>query len=350
MLTANQIRQQFIDFFVEKHGHTFVPSSSVVPWDDPTLLFTNAGMNQFKDVFLGTGSRPYKRAANSQKCIRAGGKHNDLDDVGKDTYHHTFFEMLGNWSFGDYFKKEAIRWAWELLTEVWKLDKSRLHATVFEGDAKEGVPRDDEAFEFWKTMTDIDPTHIHLGNKKDNFWEMGETGPCGPCSEIHIDRTPDKSGAHLVNKGTPDVIEIWNLVFIQFNRNADRTLTPLPAKHVDTGMGFERVTAVLQNKASNYDTDVFSPIMDGLGRLTGKQYGGSLANQVDIGFRVIADHLRMATFAITDGARPGNKKRDAVLRSVVRRAVRFGYQYFGQVEPFAHKLVPVVVEQMGAAF
>ncbi len=350
MLSANDIRKQFVDFFVGKHGHTFVPSSSVVPHDDPTLLFTNAGMNQFKDVFLGTGTRPYKRAANTQKCIRAGGKHNDLDDVGKDTYHHTFFEMLGNWSFGDYFKKEAIQWAWELLTEVWGMDKSRLYATVYEGSPDEGVPRDDEALDLWKTVTDIDHAHIHLGNKKDNFWEMGETGPCGPCTEIHIDRTPDKSGGHLVNKGTPDVIEIWNLVFIQFNRNGDRSLTPLPAKHVDTGMGFERVTAVLQDKASNYDTDVFTPIMDALGQLTGKHYGGRLEDRLDIGFRVIADHLRMATFAITDGARPGNKKRDAVLRSVIRRAVRFGYQYFDLREPFIYRLVPVLVEQMGGAF
>lgn len=350
MRSANEIRQQFIDFFVAKHGHTFVPSSSVVPHDDPTLLFTNAGMNQFKDVFLGTGTRPYKRAVDTQKCIRAGGKHNDLDDVGKDTYHHTFFEMLGNWSFGDYFKKEAIQWAWELLTQVWGMDKTRLHATVYEGSPEEGVPRDDEALELWKTVTDIDHTHIHLGNKKDNFWEMGETGPCGPCTEIHIDRTPDKSGKTLVNKGTPEVIEIWNLVFIQFNRNPDRTLTPLPAKHVDTGMGFERVAAVLQDKASNYDTDVFSPIMDALGQLTGKKYGGRLDDMVDTGFRVIADHLRMATFAITDGARPGNRKRDAVLRSVIRRAVRFGYQYFDQRAPFVFKLVPVVAEQMGGAF
>jgi alanyl-tRNA synthetase len=350
MLTANEIRQQFLDFFVKKHGHTFVPSSSVVPHDDPTLLFANAGMNQFKDVFLGSGTRPYRRAVNTQKCIRAGGKHNDLDDVGKDTYHHTFFEMLGNWSFGDYFKKEAITWAWELLTEVWKLDKSRLHATVFEGDAGEGLAPDDEAAGLWRTVTDIDPTHIHKGKKKDNFWEMGETGPCGPCTEIHYDKTPDKSGRKLVNAGSPDVIEIWNLVFIQFNRGPDRKLTPLPAKHVDTGMGFERVAAVLQGKTSNYDTDVFTPLMDALGRLTGRKYGGRLDDLHDVGFRVIADHLRMATFAITDGARPGNKKRDAVLRSVIRRAVRFGYQYFDQREPFVFKLVPVVVEQMGGAF
>jgi alanyl-tRNA synthetase len=350
MPTANEVRQQFLDFFVQKHGHTFVPSSSVVPHDDPTLLFANAGMNQFKDVFLGTGTRPYKRAANTQKCIRAGGKHNDLEDVGRDTYHHTFFEMLGNWSFGDYFKKEAIRWAWELLTEVWKLDKSRLHATVFEGDAELGLAPDDEAAALWRSETDIDPSHIHKGNKKDNFWEMGETGPCGPCTEIHIDRTPDKSGGNLVNSGTPDVIEIWNLVFIQFNRGADKKLTPLPAKHVDTGMGFERVCAVLQGKASNYDTDVFAPILEAIGKLTGKKYGGQLDDMHDIGFRVIADHLRMATFAITDGARPGNKKREAVLRSVIRRAVRCGYQYFDLREPFVYKLVPVVVEQMGRAF
>jgi alanyl-tRNA synthetase len=350
MPSANEIRQQFLDFFVKKHGHTFVPSSSVVPHDDPTLLFSNAGMNQFKDVFLGTGTRPYKRAANTQKCIRAGGKHNDLEDVGKDTYHHTFFEMLGNWSFGDYFKKEAIRWAWELLTKEWKLDKSRLHATVFEGDSEQGLAADDEAAALWRSETDIDPSHIHKGNKKDNFWEMGETGPCGPCTEIHIDRTPDKRGDVLVNKGTPDVIEIWNLVFIQFNRGADGKLTPLPAKHVDTGMGFERICAVLQGKSSNYDTDVFTPIMDAIRKLTGKKYGGRLDDLHDIGFRVIADHLRMATFAITDGARPGNKKRDAVLRSVIRRAVRFGYQYFDLREPFVYRLVPVVVEQMGGAF
>ena len=348
MLTANEIRRQFIDFFAQKHGHTFVPSSSVVPWDDPTLLFTNAGMNQFKDVFLGTGTRPYRRAVNSQKCIRAGGKHNDLDDVGKDTYHHTFFEMLGNWSFGDYFKKEAIGWAWELLTRVWGLDKSRLHATVFEGG--EGLVRDEEAAAYWRSETDIDPAHIHWGSRKDNFWEMGETGPCGPCTEIHIDRTPDKSGAKLVNAGKADVIEIWNLVFIQFNRGADKKLTPLPAQHVDTGMGFERITAVLQGKSSNYDTDVFTPILEAIGQLTSKKYGGRLDDMVDVGFRVIADHLRMAVFAITDGARPGNKKRDAILRSVIRRAVRFAVQYFNQHEPLLYQLVPVVVGQMGGAY
>ena len=350
MPTANEIRQQFLDFFVQKHGHTAVPSSPVVPLDDPTLLFTNAGMNQFKDVFLGTGSRPFTRAVDTQKCIRAGGKHNDLDDVGKDTYHHTFFEMLGNWSFGDYFKKEAITWAWELLTEVWKLDKTRLHVTVFEGDPANNVPRDDEAAGYWMSLCGVPKEHLHYGNKKDNFWEMGDTGPCGPCTEIHYDRTPDKSGRSLVNASSPDVIEIWNLVFIQFNRNADRTLTPLPAKHVDTGMGFERITAVIQGKPSNYDTDVFSPIMDAIGKLTGKTYGAKLEDPIDIGFRVIADHLRMATFAITDGARPGSKKRDAVVRSVIRRAFRYGYQFFSVREPFLCRLVPTLVDDMGQAF
>jgi alanyl-tRNA synthetase len=350
MPTSNEIRQQFLDFFVSRHGHTAVPSSSVVPLDDPTLLFTNAGMNQFKDVFLGTGTRPYRRAVDSQKCIRAGGKHNDLEDVGRDTYHHTFFEMLGNWSFGDYFKKEAIAWAWELLTKVWKLDKGRLHATVFEGDSEQGLARDDEAAEFWRTQTDIDPSHIHYGSKKDNFWMMGETGPCGPCSEVHIDRTPDKSGGKLVNKGDARVMEIWNLVFIQFNRDDKGVLHPLPAKHVDTGMGFERVTAVLQGKESNYDTDVFTPIMKAIGDVVKKKYGGKLEDINDVAFRVIADHLRMLTFSITDGALPGNKGRGAVLRSVLRRAFRFGYQQFGQREPFIWKLVPALVGHMGGAY
>jgi alanyl-tRNA synthetase len=350
MPTANEIRQQFLDFFVKRHGHTAVPSSSVVPLDDPTLLFTNAGMNQFKDVFLGTGTRPYKRAVDSQKCIRAGGKHNDLEDVGRDTYHHTFFEMLGNWSFGDYFKKEAIAWAWELLTEVWKLDKSRLHATVFEGDPKAGLARDGEAAEFWRTQTDIEPSHIHLGSMKDNFWMMGETGPCGPCSEVHYDRTPEKSGGRLVNAGDARVIEIWNLVFIQFNRDELGNLNLLPARHVDTGMGFERITAVLQGKESNYDTDVFSPVIEAIGELVGKRYGGLIDNIDDIAFRVIADHLRMLTFAITDGALPSNKGRGAVLRSVLRRGFRFGYQYLKQREPFIHRLVPTLVAHMGGAY
>ncbi len=351
MLSSSEIRQQFIDFFVKRHGHTFVPSSSVVPLDDPTLLFANAGMNQFKPIFLGTETRDYRRAANTQKCIRAGGKHNDLDDVGKDTYHHTFFEMLGNWSFGDYFKKEAIRWAWQLLTEVWKLDRTRLHATVFEGSPDEGVPRDDEAFELWKSETDIDPKHVHWFGKTDNFWEMGETGPCGPCSEIHIDRTPDKSGGKLVNRGTADVIEIWNLVFIQYNRNLDRTLMKLTAKHVDTGMGFERVTAVIQGKASNYDTDVFAPLFDAIQSVTGApSYTGRLDDRKDTAYRVIADHIRALTFALTDGGVPSNVGRGYVLRSILRRAERYGWQQFGTKEPFLFQLVPAVVELMGSVF
>ena len=351
MRSANQIRQEFIDFFVQRHGHTFVPSSSVVPLDDPTLQFANAGMNQFKPIFLGTQTPSYKRVANTQKCIRAGGKHNDLDDVGKDTYHHTFFEMLGNWSFGDYFKQEAIRWAWELLTEVWGLDKSRLHATVFEGNPEEGIARDDEAAELWRTETDINPEHIHLGSKKDNFWEMGETGPCGPCTEIHIDRTPDRSGKHLVNQGSDKVIEIWNLVFIQFNRNPDRSLTPLPAKHVDTGMGFERITSVIQGKLSNYDTDLFTPLFAAIQKLTGAPaYGGSLTDHRDVAYRVIADHLRMLTFALTDGATVSNVGRGSVLRRVLRRAERYGRQYLGTTKPFLCELVPAVVQTMGEAF
>jgi alanyl-tRNA synthetase len=348
MPSANEVRRQFIDFFVQKHGHTFVPSSSVVPLDDPTLMFTNAGMNQFKDVFLGTGTRDYKRAANSQKCIRVSGKHNDLEEVGRDTYHHTFFEMLGNWSFGDYYKREAIRWAWELLTDVWKLDKTRLHATVFGGDNE--VEADQEALELWRSETDIDPAHIHRFGKKDNFWMMGETGPCGPCSEIHYDRTPAKEGGKLVNAGDARVMEIWNLVFIQYNRDPAGRLGLLPAKHVDTGMGFERITAILQDKLSNYDTDVFLPIIQAISACTNQIYHGSLDNGVDIAFRVVADHLRMLTFAITDGALPDNKGRGSVIRSIIRRAVRFGWRWFEQREPFVYKLVPVLVHQMGHAY
>ncbi len=350
MTTSSEIRQQFIDFFVKKHGHAFVASSPVVPHDDPTLLFANAGMNQFKPYFLGTEKPPVRRVANTQKCIRAGGKHNDLDDVGKDTYHHTFFEMLGNWSFGDYFKKEAITWAWELLTEVWKLDKDRLHVTVFEGDPEANIPQDEEAAEIWKSVGVL-PGHIHLGNKKDNFWEMGNTGPCGPCTEIHFDRTPDKSGASLVNGGSDQCIEIWNNVFIQFNRNEDRSLTPLPAKHVDTGMGFERICAVLNNVPSNYDTDVFTPLFDAIQKVTNaRPYGGVLDDLQDTAYRVIADHIRTMTFAITDGATPGNKGRSAVLKSIIRRASRYGWQVFGIQEPFLYKLSGAVVEQLGDVF
>ncbi len=397
-MTSRQIRQQFLDFFASK-GHTHVPSSPVVPHDDPTLMFTNAGMNQFKPIFLGTESPKHLRVANSQKCIRAGGKHNDLDDVGQDTYHHTFFEMLGNWSFGDYFKKEAIEWAWELLTKVWDVDASRLHATYFQGDPSEGLEPDSEARDLWAKVTSINPAHIHPGNKKDNFWEMGDTGPCGPCSEIHIDLTPDKSGGPLVNKGDARVIEIWNLVFIQFNRGSDGKLTPLPAKHVDTGMGFERLCAVLQKKTSNYDTDVFTPIFTAIQKRTGAApYRGTLPEQnrdshgavadshearkgrnnesttppppplgkggsrgvaidnrqstimVDISYRVIADHIRCLTFALTDGAIPSNEGRGYVLRRILRRAVRYGRQYMNMHEPFLCDLVPTVVDHMANVF
>jgi len=351
MLSSSEIRKQFIEFFCAKHGHKNIPSSPVVPHDDPTLLFANAGMNQFKPYFLGTEKPPVPRVANTQKCIRAGGKHNDLDDVGKDTYHHTFFEMLGNWSFGDYFKRDAIAWAWELLTEVWKLDKTRLHVTVFEGDTANGIPRDDEAAGFWKAVG-VPDSHIHLGNKKDNFWEMGTTGPCGPCTEVHIDNTPDKSGGPLVNGGTDKVIEIWNLVFIQFNRNEDQSLTPLPAQHVDTGMGFERICAVIQGKSSNYDTDVFTPIFEAIQKVTraDNPYGGVLNSLPDTAYRVIADHIRTLTFALTDGAVIGNLGRDYVLKRILRRAERYGVQILSTQEPFLHLLVPIVVEQLGDAF
>jgi alanyl-tRNA synthetase len=366
MTSSADIRRQFIDFFVQRHGHTFVPSSPVVPHGDDTLLFTNAGMNQFKPIFLGLEKRNYTRVANTQKCIRAGGKHNDLDDVGRSRRHHTFFEMLGNWSFGDYFKREAIAWSWELLTKVWGLDPTRLHVTVHAGDEAIGVSRDDEAATLWREVAGVPADHIHYGNTKDNFWEMGETGPCGPCTEIFVDRTPDKTGGPTVLSGEdPRVMEIWNNVFIQYNRNPDRTLTPLPAKHVDTGMGLERIIQVLQGKNDNYAIDQFDPFWQVLKDLSGITYTGKYpkSNEADpeaesrvaqlrhdIAFRVIADHVRCLTFALTDGAAPSNEGRGYVLRRILRRAVRFGRQQLELREPFLHKLVPVVVDAMGGAF
>ncbi len=337
MPTGRQVRQQFLDFFKSKQ-HRIVPSSPVVPFDDPTLLFTNAGMNQFKDVFLGTGSREYSRAADTQKCIRVSGKHNDLEEVGHDTYHHTFFEMLGNWSFGDYYKAEAIEWGWELLTKVWKLPKERLWATVFR--------EDDEAMELWKTKTDINPKHILKFDEKDNFWEMGETGPCGPCSEIHINVSDDYDNPKFVNAGTPECIEIWNLVFIQYNRDETGKLHELPSKHIDTGMGFERVCAVLQKKSSNYDTDVFMPLINGVAKVSGIKYE---KDEDQIAMRVIADHIRTLTFAIADGAVPGNDGRGYVLRRILRRAARYGRK-LNLKKPFLFDLVDVLVKTMSDVF
>jgi alanyl-tRNA synthetase len=344
-MTSNEVRNSFLKFFEEK-GHTIVPSAPVIPYDDPTLLFTNAGMNQFKDVFLGTGKRDYTRVADSQKCIRVSGKHNDLEEVGKDTYHHTFFEMLGNWSFGDYYKKEAITWAWELLTEVWKLPKNRLWATVYKTD--------DEADECWKKYTDINPSHVLRFGEKDNFWEMGETGPCGPCSEIHIDLSEKGDIApSLINAGSPDAIEIWNLVFIQYNRSEKGELEPLPAKHVDTGMGFERVVAILQGKRSNYDTDLFQPVIREIETIVRMRHAASQRygtdERIDIAMRVIADHVRALTFAIADGAIPSNESRGYVLRRILRRASRFG-RNLDLHEPFIYKLVSSLVETMGDAY
>ncbi|MCE1190258.1 MAG: alanine--tRNA ligase [Ignavibacteria bacterium] len=336
-MTSREIRQQFLDFFKSK-DHKIVPGSPVIPFEDPTLLFINAGMNQFKDVFLGTGTREYTRAADTQKCIRVSGKHNDLEEVGHDTYHHTLFEMLGNWSFGDYYKEEAITWAWELLTEVWKLPKERLWATVYKTD--------DEALELWKTKTDINPAHILRFAEKDNFWEMGETGPCGPCSEIHINLSDDIENPSLVNAGLQECIEIWNLVFIQYNRTPDGVLHELPSKHVDTGMGFERICAVLQQKPSNYDTDVFMPLINAIAALAGVPYD---TEDNRIPMRVIADHIRTLSFAITDGALPGNEGRGYVLRRILRRAARYGRK-INLKEPFLSKLCPILADTMGDVF
>jgi alanyl-tRNA synthetase len=335
-LKSKEVRQSFLDFFKER-GHRIVPSAPVIPYNDPTLLFTNAGMNQFKDVFLGTGSRDYTRAADTQKCIRAGGKHNDLEEVGMDGYHHTFFEMLGNWSFGDYYKKEAITWAWELLTKVWKLPKEKLWVTVFETD--------DEAFDIWNNETDINPKHILRFDEKDNFWEMGDTGPCGPCSEIHFDFSENGCKPEDVNAGVESVIEIWNLVFIQYNRKQDRELEPLPKKHIDTGMGFERIVRVLQNKKSNYETDIFTPIIKAIEKITNKKYEGENISSVN----AIADHIRALTFAISDGAIPSNEGRGYVLRRILRRASRLARK-LDYHQPILFQLVETVVENFGEAY
>ena len=348
-MRATDIRTAYIDFFRVKAGHTFVPGSPVVPYDDPTLLFTNAGMNQFKDVFLGRGSRPYTRAVNSQKCIRAGGKHNDLEDVGNDVYHHTFFEMLGNWSFGDYFKEESIAWGWELLTGTFGLNPDRIYATYFGGDAKAGLEPDEEARQIWRRF--LPANRVLPGSMKDNFWEMGESGPCGPCSEIHFDRIGGRDAAALVNSGDPDVLEIWNHVFIQFNRETDGTLKQLPARHVDTGMGLERLVSVIQGKRSNYDTDLWSPIFSAIHEVTGaRPYGGVLHDHIDIAYRVIADHVRCLTAAACDGAGPGSDGRNYVLRRILRRAARHGRQTLGMDRPFVFELVPSVVATLGTAF
>jgi alanyl-tRNA synthetase len=345
-MNAYEIRNSFLDFFRSKN-HEIVPSAPIVVKNDPTLMFTNAGMNQFKDIFLGNQPAKWNRAADTQKCLRVSGKHNDLEEVGHDTYHHTMFEMLGNWSFGDYFKKEAIAYAWEYLTEVVKIDKDRLYVTVFGGDEKDGQPADMEAYGYWKEHVSED--RIIYGNKKDNFWEMGETGPCGPCSEIHIDLRDDAArqqipGRELVNKDDPQVIEIWNLVFMQYNRMANGQLVELPAKHVDTGMGFERLVRVLQGKTSNYDTDVFQPIIQAIAKMSGIEYGK--AEKTDVAMRVIADHLRAVSFAIADGQLPSNNGAGYVIRRVLRRAVRYGFTFLGFEEPFVCNLLPILVQQM----
>lgn len=350
MLTAKEIRESFKDFFREK-GHKIVPSAPMVIKDDPTLMFTNAGMNQFKDIILGNAQAKSRRVADSQKCLRVSGKHNDLEEVGMDTYHHTMFEMLGNWSFGDYFKKEAIDWAWEYLVDVLKLNPDNLYATVFEGAPDEGLSRDDEAAEIWEKH--LPKSHIINGNKHDNFWEMGDTGPCGPCSEIHIDLRPEEErkavpGAELVNKDHPQVIEIWNLVFMQYNRKADGSLEPLPAKVIDTGMGFERLCMALQGKRSNYDTDVFTPLINKIGELSGKRYGEE--SHTDVAMRVIADHVRTIAFSIADSQLPSNAKAGYVIRRILRRAVRYAYTFLDQKQAFMYRLIDTLIESMGEAY
>ena len=349
-MTSNEIRSKFLQFF-EERGHHIVPSAPMVVKNDPTLMFTNAGMNQFKDIFLGNANAPYPRVADAQKCLRVSGKHNDLEEVGHDTYHHTMFEMLGNWSFGDYFKKEAIAYGWEFLTEVMGIDKQNLYVTVFGGDEKDGLAMDTEAYEFWKAH--VEESRILKGSKKDNFWEMGEQGPCGPCSEIHIDLRDEEEkrhvpGAELVNKDNPLVIEIWNLVFMQFNRLANGTLEPLKAKHIDTGMGFERLCMVMQGKKSNYDTDVFQPLIQEIARMAGRTYGES--EEADVAMRVIADHLRAVSFSIADGQLPSNAKAGYVIRRILRRAVRYGYTFLGFKQPFINELVNTLVSQMGGQY
>jgi alanyl-tRNA synthetase len=350
MMTANEIRKTFLDFFASK-GHQIVPSAPMIVKNDPTLMFINSGMAPFKDIFLGVSPIKYPRVADTQKCLRVSGKHNDLEEVGVDTYHHTMFEMLGNWSFGDYFKPEAIAWAWELLTEVYKIDKSRMYVTVFEGDASEGLAFDQEAFDHWKKL--IGEDRIINGNKKDNFWEMGDQGPCGPCSEIHVDTRTDEErakvdGKELVNMGHPQVIEIWNLVFMEFNRKANGSLEKLPAQHVDTGMGFERLCVVLQGKQSNYDTDVFTPLLNHLERISLVKYGAD--EQINIAMRVCADHIRTIAFAIADGQLPSNNKAGYVIRRILRRAVRYYYTFLKIDEPALYRLVPTLAEQMSGTF
>ncbi|MDB4264401.1 alanine--tRNA ligase, partial [Flavobacteriaceae bacterium] len=345
-----EVRQQFLDFF-ESKKHKVVPSAPMVIKNDPTLMFTNAGMNPFKEYFLGNAVPSSKRVTDTQKCLRVSGKHNDLEEVGIDTYHHTFFEMLGNWSFGDYFKKEAIEWAWELLTEVYKIDPNKLYVTIFEGAPEEGIEKDNEAFDFWKAI--LPEERILLGNKQDNFWEMGDQGPCGPCSEIHVDIRSEEekakvSGAELVNQDHPQVIEVWNLVFIEFNRKANGSLEKLPEKHIDTGMGFERLCMVLQNTTSNYDTDVFTPLIREIETLTKSTYGEK--QDTDRAIRVIADHIRTVYFAIADGQLPSNNGAGYVIRRILRRAIRYGFTFLNQKEPFIHLLVNTLSQQMGTAF